>query len=254
MKIASESVVPLFELPDRNIPYVTGGMTLQGMDCVGLLRYWFKQNGIDCPYRNTHDFLRKMTTTFEPIKPIVPVGSACWIVEDGRPLPARYGNDTSYPFVSHVYVKIGDGTLLHASASNNKVLTRAFQDKPIPNGGPTMYSLVKGLTYGDKPYAGEPPGLYDDELNSEIIPDEPMAEEPESGECKVVSGNGKGVVLRKYPRAPRDPSTAICTIPEGTILAILDFDGGFTQAPYIDKYGTPHKGWVNNDFLQFGQG
>jgi hypothetical protein len=37
---------------------------------------------------------------------------------------------------------------MHASASNDKVTTREFADKTIPNGGPTHYGLVSGVDYG----------------------------------------------------------------------------------------------------------
>ena len=142
--LASQSVQLLFDLPSMKIPYVEGGRTLAGMDCVGLLRYWLMQNGIDCPYKNTHDFCRNMLYDFQPISGIVPVGAvvAIW-KQDGA--PSRYNDD--FGNVTHVYVKIGDGTLLHASEGNQTVLTRDFADKAIPNGGPTHFAFVKGLDY-----------------------------------------------------------------------------------------------------------
>ena len=86
--LAVDGVVPLFELARQNIPYVIGGKTLQGMDCVGLMRYWLEKNGIDCPYKNTHDFCRNMLYDFQPIgrgEKIIPVGAVVAIWEqDGE--------------------------------------------------------------------------------------------------------------------------------------------------------------------------
>ena len=133
------------------IPYVLGGENPKtGLDCQGLIEYIHRQCGMQMSYKGTNDMWRNMLSEKGTIEEAVarhgsiPVGALVFICNYGA-VPNGY-SDT--PDCEHVYIKIADGELLHASASNGKVITRKFSDKAIPNGGPTNYGLVTDVDYG----------------------------------------------------------------------------------------------------------
>ena len=77
----------------------------------------------------------------------IPLGALVFIVDHDGGEPARYQGDGEGN-AWHVYVKISDEMLIHASASNLMVTTRLFADQTIPNGGPNAYGLISGVDYG----------------------------------------------------------------------------------------------------------
>lgn len=133
------------------IPYVLGGEDPKtGLDCQGLVEYCHRQCGMQMSYKGTNDMWRHMLsekgTIAEGISRhgSIPIGALIFIC-DYSVVPKSY---TDAPDCEHVYIKTANGELVHASASNGKVTTREFDDKAIPNGGPTHYGLVVGVAYG----------------------------------------------------------------------------------------------------------
>lgn len=135
------------------IPYVLGGDTLKGMDCQGLVEWTLRELGLAADYRGTNDMWRNLVTVKGSIEDgvarlgSIPLGALVFIVDQDGGEPARYQGDGEGN-AWHVYVKISDEMLLHASASNLMVTTRLFSDQSIPNGGPNAYGLINGVDYG----------------------------------------------------------------------------------------------------------
>ena len=133
----------------QNIPYVLGGETTDGLDCQGLIEWVLRQLGMTANYKGTNDMWRNMLSDKGDIASGVekygkiPIGAVILIC-DYTTMPNGY-KDT--PDCYHIYLKIADKFLLHASSSNGKLMIRDFADKSIPNGGPTHYGLIAGVAY-----------------------------------------------------------------------------------------------------------
>ena len=130
--------------------YVLGGETPEeGLDCQGVIEYVLRELGITASYRGTNHMWREMFSEKGTIADGVekhgeiPIG-ACILICDYDTTPNGYSET---PDCNHIYLKIADGYLLHASSSNGKLMIRDFADKAIPNGGPTHYGLIAGITY-----------------------------------------------------------------------------------------------------------
>lgn len=134
------------------IPYVLGGETLTGMDCQGLVEWTLRELGMEADYRGTNDMWRNLLSQKGSIEDGVacfggiPLGALIFIVDHDGGEPDRYQDDEGNAW--HVYVKISDDMLIHASASNLMVTTRLFNDATIANGGPNAYGLISGVEYG----------------------------------------------------------------------------------------------------------
>ncbi|MBN1778460.1 MAG: peptidoglycan-binding protein [Clostridiales bacterium] len=134
------------------IPYVLGGETLKGMDCQGLVEWTLRELGMEVDYRGTNDMWRNLLSQKGSIEDGVarfgeiPLGALIFIVDHDGGEPDRYQDDEGNAW--HVYVKISDDMLVHASASNLMVTTRLFADVTIENGGPNAYGLIHGVDYG----------------------------------------------------------------------------------------------------------
>ena len=134
------------------IPYELGGETPKGMDCQGLVEWTLRELGMNADYRGTNDMWRNLVTTKGSIEDgvallgTIPVGALIFIVDQDGGEPPRYRGDGEGN-AWHVYVKVSDEMLVHASASNLMVTTRTFADKTIPNGGPNAYGLINGVLY-----------------------------------------------------------------------------------------------------------
>ena len=135
------------------IPYRLGGEDTRGMDCQGLVEWTLRELGIKADYRGTNDMWRSMLSDKGSIEEGVtkygeiPMGALIFIVDKDGGEPARYRGDGEGN-CWHVYIKISDEMLIHASASNLMVTTRLFADETIPNGGPNSYGLIAGVEYG----------------------------------------------------------------------------------------------------------
>jgi hypothetical protein len=135
------------------IPYILGGETPRGMDCQGLVEWTLRELGMEADYRGTNDMWRNLVSVKGSIEDgvkrfgAIPVGALIFIVDHDGGEPALYQGDGAGN-AWHVYVKIADRMLVHASAGNLMVTTRTFDDQIIPNGGPNAYGLINGVDYG----------------------------------------------------------------------------------------------------------
>jgi cell wall-associated NlpC family hydrolase len=135
------------------IPYVLGGETVKGMDCQGLVEWTLRELGMEADFAGTNDMWRNLLSLKGSIEDgverlgSIPLGALIFIVDQDGGEPAKYQGDGEGN-AWHVYVKISDEMLIHASASNLMVTTRLFADETIPNGGPNAYGLISGVEYG----------------------------------------------------------------------------------------------------------
>ena len=134
------------------IPYVLGGETTDGMDCQGLVEWTLRELGMEADYRGTNHMWRSLLSDKGSIEEgvakygSIPLGALIFIVDHDGGEPDRYQDDEGNCW--HVYVKISNDMLVHASASNLMVTTRLFADRTIANGGPNSYGLISGVDYG----------------------------------------------------------------------------------------------------------
>ncbi|NLI22296.1 MAG: peptidoglycan-binding protein [Clostridiales bacterium] len=135
------------------IPYVNNGMTLQGMDCQGLVEYCLIEAGVPkkkcglagsnahwraCVWRGTPEECKKAFGS-------VPAGAALfiWANDDGE--PSKYKGD-GMGNASHIGLWLGN-TSIAASASRGRVIESNFKGKTI-NGGWNMIGLLPWVDYG----------------------------------------------------------------------------------------------------------
>ena len=132
----------------QHIPYVEGGRTLSGMDCQGLVRWVLDELGVN-HVKGSNRMWRTMLSEKGTIADCVsvhggvPLGALIFIC-DYSTIPQGY---TEPPDAEHVYIKVAQGWLLHASYSHGRLMVREFADKAVSNGGPTHYGLVAGVAY-----------------------------------------------------------------------------------------------------------
>ncbi len=135
------------------IPYAQGGETIKGMDCQGLVEWTLRELGMEADYAGTNDMWRNLLSEKGTIEDCVvrhgavPLGALIFIVDSDGGEPAKYQGDGEGN-CWHVYLKISDEMLIHASAANLMVTTRLFADETIKNGGPNSYGLISGVDYG----------------------------------------------------------------------------------------------------------
>jgi len=135
------------------IPYVANGMTLEGMDCQGLVEYCLIQAGApksECNLAGSNAHWRACTWRGTPEEckkafGCVPGGAALFIWADDGAEPAKYQGD-DMGNASHIGLWLGD-TSIAASASRGQVIESNFKGKTI-NGGWNKIGLMPWVDYG----------------------------------------------------------------------------------------------------------
>ena len=130
-------------------PYVLGAEGPHDFDCQGWYEFLHRSLGLNLRYKGTNDMYRNMGFEVGTIEEgvakygSIPIGAAILIC-DFSVTPSGYKTP---PDCEHIYVKVAKGWLMHSSQSKGGVASKKFEDKTIPNGGPTHYLLVKGVQY-----------------------------------------------------------------------------------------------------------
>lgn len=135
------------------VPYVKNGMSLNGMDCQGLVEYCLVQAGVpksECGLPGSNAHWRKCVWRGTPDEcraaiGCIPGGAALFIVSDDGGEPAKYQGD-GFGNASHIGLWLDD-TSIAASASRGKVIESNFAGKAI-NGGWNMIGLLPWVDYG----------------------------------------------------------------------------------------------------------
>ena len=140
----------------HTVPYVAGGMTLEGMDCQGLAEYLLIRCGVpraECDLKGSNAHWRSCVwrgTPEECAKAFgaVPPGAWVFIVnvnDDGA--PEKYRGD-GLGDAGHMGVYLGGESAVHASASRGCVAESRFAGRTIPNGGWNAVGLPSWVDYG----------------------------------------------------------------------------------------------------------
>lgn len=220
----------------QTIPYVANGMSLDGMDCQGLMEYLLMQCGFTAKQvglagSNAHwRKSLKWKGTVAECKAMfgsVPEGAWLFIHTDGH--NTKYNDEEGD--ASHVGAYLGGTTAIAASASRGKVAESTFKGKAI-NGGWNMVGLCKWLNYGAAIEA-KIDGNTTTETGAEIT----MA----LYNARVETENKKGVYLRKAASAS---AAALVTVPYGETVQVLAVSGEWSQC-HFENY----TGWIMSQYL-----
>jgi hypothetical protein len=143
----------LTKAKQSTIPYVAGGVTLQGMDCQGLVEYLLMQCDIpkaDCNLAGSNAHYRACTWVGTPEEckkafGTIPGGAVLFILEPSGGEPTKYQAD-GIGNASHMGIWLGD-TSMAASASRGQVIESNFSGKSI-SGGWNRVGLLPWVDYG----------------------------------------------------------------------------------------------------------
>lgn len=138
----------------KMIPYVANGMTLQGMDCQGLVEYLLIQAGVpkkECGLAGSNAHWRRCIWRGTPEEckkafGCIPGGAALFIWTPGH--NDKYNDENGD--ASHIGLVWGKYTSIAASASRGFVLESNFKGNAI-NGGWNMIGLLPWVDYGLTP-------------------------------------------------------------------------------------------------------
>ncbi|NLV58665.1 MAG: hypothetical protein GXY67_07825 [Clostridiales bacterium] len=223
------------------IPYVPNGMTLDGMDCQGLIEYLAMQCGmtkaqVNLAGSNAH---WRMTckwrgTVAECVKAFgsVPPGAWLFIHTDGY--NSKYKDNDGD--ASHVGAFLDGTTAVHASSSQGKVAASTFKGKAI-NGGWNCVGLSKWINFGaaiEQKIAALQGGTAGQAAEVSIQ----MA----LYDARVVTQNGKGCYLRALPDGE---SKTLATVPYGATVQVLEVSGDRSRV-----FWGGVNGWMPSQFLQ----
>ena len=140
------------KLPPQSIPYVSGGSTLNGMDCQGLVEYCLHALGDRREWKGSNAMWRSLLWrgTTEEAKAAfgeIPRGALLFIVlEDGGEVARGYHDGEGNASHVGIYTGTGDGAV-HASSSRGCVVTSVFRGKTIPHGGWNRVGLLGEIDY-----------------------------------------------------------------------------------------------------------
>lgn len=133
------------------------------------------------------------------------------------------------------------GTVVHASLSQKFVV---FSEIPTSFIRWTHKGRLKLLTYDMGKVDWTNPDIR---VDVPLTPDPPPSLDPGPGEVMIVTQESPGARMRKQPKIVNNPTNAICEVPRGTILPIIEGNGEWTMVPF-----GIHRGWIRNDLLRFG--
>ena len=231
------------------IPYVLGGRSDKGTDCINLIGWCMDELG-GCPVsRGSNKAWREdMAWT----------GTLAEAVAQGKLVPGAllyidYGDGA----MDHAGIYVGDGyglttpdgkrgDVVHASSSRKGVYPSTLKN------GWTHVAWLKGVEYGGFAGTGGSDNDVGDWGNRDNANDigQPTAKtEPRPGQAKVVTRDGDGLNLRKQPDKK---AAGIKLMPDDTIVDVIQVWGGWAEVRYVHWDGVPHKGWCHADYLRFG--
>ena len=243
------------------IPYVLGGRSDKGTDCINLVAWCMNELGGRAVSRGSNTAWREdMANTWE-----LPFAKKSGLLLPGTLLfiadpPTAKWPDGDY---GHAGVFVGDGyrlktpdgklgNVVHASASRGGVYPSTLQN------GWTHAAWLEGVDYGNTIGAGSDTSPDNRNGSGDVgaggasgIASPTM--EPGPDEAKVIT-TSSGLNLRKFPDAKSAP---IKEMPKGTIVKVLGIADGWAQVRWDVAPGLWHIGWCRIekdgvDYLSFG--
>lgn len=244
----------------NTIPYIAGGMTLDGMDCQGLCEYLLIQCGVpksECNLAgsNAHwrNSLKWEGTPEEAVEKFGCVPGGAWVFIWDEEETQKYAGDDEGN-ASHVGVFLGD-CAVHASSSRGCVAESKFVGKTIPNGGWNRVGLVKWINYGTVWEAegaatedtGDDTDNGDDseEIN---LPIHNIAPVVTTRSAIVTTPDGNPVKMRK--EASQQCNT-YWHIAHGTHVSVERVRNGWALVTAVCTDGYQRRAYVMDDFLSY---
>ncbi|GHU77469.1 hypothetical protein AGMMS49992_25400 [Clostridia bacterium] len=217
------------------IPYVHGGSSLNGMDCIGLVKYCAKQAGAWLNYAGSNDAFRNACSwlgTYTEAKAqgrLVPGAVGFMLEHDGQE-GVKYRAD-GIGNASHIGVIVlsGDIHSIDASSSAGRVRTRTARDAERIW---THIGWLKELNYGMT--------TVTDEIGGTIM--NPAAQQLRT--ATIVTLDGGNLNIRRDPTDKVD--NRVGKAPHGTTVEVLETRGDWTRIRYSSVTG-----WAATRYLAF---
>ena len=247
----AEQVVSKVRTPA--IPYVLGGRSDKGTDCINLIGWCMDELGGRKVSRGSNKAWREDMDWTGTLKEAESQGKLI----PGALLYMDYGNGA----MDHAGVFVGDGyrlvtpdgkpgTVVHASSSRQGVYPSTIKN------GWTHVAWLKGVEYGseDTVSAGaDHRDAFGDVGAGGTVGAALPVVEPGEGEAKVITTTS-GLNLRKQPDVKSAP---IKEMPIGTIVKVLGVADDWANVRWDVKPGLWHIGWCRIgqdgvDYLRFG--
>ena len=221
------------------IPYMLGGRSPKGTDCINLIGWCMDElKGKSVPRGANEAWNKSMTwrgTLDEARKQGKLVMGALVYIKGAQTAKGRMGHVGVY--TGDQGLKTPDGKasdVVHASASRGGVYPSTIKN------GWTHVAWLDGVDYGGS-------------VSSDPEPPAPHVTEPGPGQAKVIT-TMSGLYLRKLPSKD---GARIKEMPIGTIVDVLDFKGPWVQVRWDVSKSLYHIGWCcakenGVPYLQFG--
>jgi hypothetical protein len=218
-----------------HIPYALGGVSINGMDCIGLVKYCAKQVGAGLNYAGSNDAFRNACSwlgTYAEAQAqgrLIP-GAVGFILEHNGKEGDKYRAD-GIGNASHIGVIVlsGDVHSIDASSSAGKVRTRTKRDAESIW---THIGWLKGFDYNMTTVVDEIGGVMT----------EPTGSQPRTAVVKTVDGGNLNI--RRDPTDKVD--NRIGKAPNGTTIEVLETRGEWTRIRY-----SGITGWAATRYLAF---
>jgi hypothetical protein len=218
-----------------HIPYVLGGASLNGMDCIGLVKYCAKQVGAGLNCAGSNDAYRNACSwlgTYAEAKAqgrIIP-GAVGFILEHNGKEGDKYRAD-GIGNASHICVIVlsGDIHSIDASSSAGRVRTRTKRDAESIW---THIGWLKGFDYNMTTVM--------DEIGGVMV--EPAVPQPRIAIVQTVDGGNLNI--RRDPTDSVD--NRIGKAPNGATVEVLETRGEWARIRY-----SGITGWVATRYLAF---
>ena len=232
----------------------TGGSTYKETDCRGVVLGAVRNAGYkDFRFAGTNDFWsnfcrwKGMPAEAKQMGFWKP-GLLMFNVDDGTGKTTHMGvltarRKTLYPDIE----KRDTGDIINSSESKNGMILSDFEKSGGWWNGCAL-AIDKVIDYGSWFGSGSALPEYDGETAAAP----PQGGQPalRPGQAMVRTNDGNGLNLRKGPEVRKD--NGIKTMPEGTVVDVVDFRGEWALVKYVARDGTPHKGWCKAGYLLIG--
>lgn len=239
------------------IPYVLGGRSDKGTDCINLAGWCVQEIGgrkEDVPRGSNTAWRESMQWTgtlaeAQRAGKLMP-GALVYI----RDAPTAQWPDGDYGHVG-IYVgkQIGwnaDQVIVHASSSRNGVYPSTIKNAWTHVAWLKCVDYVSALTESQKDDMPETETNYDFPSANSTPPAEQTSSTSLPRYIKITTSEGSGVRMRK---GPGTNNQYMLTLAFGTVLPVYDLVSGWYQVKYLTNYQgkpTTYTGWIDGRYAR----